>query len=139
MATKQTGNLYPLIVSDIYGVIVRGDEFDKEYLKLLKQLSKNRKVVIYSSMSEGYIKKLLKYPELGFVSGFYSANNGWSKHIAQSYKLLAQEERIDTSDIIFIDDSSENVSASEQAGCAGVCHYDASQTKKTLLQLGVQI
>jgi|GEM_PF-4658107 len=138
MAHKQTGNIFPLIVTDIYGVIINDTELDMAYLNLLRTLSYERRVVAFSSMGKDYIARLARKKELDFISNFYSASgNEWPKYDAMSYRKLADYEGVDVSDIVLIDDSTQNIDACNLSGATGLLHISAGETEANLRNLGV--
>jgi len=141
MAKKQIGKiLYPLIVSDIYGVILYDGKLNDSYLGVLKNLSVERKIVCFSSMGQAQLDSLMKHENLSMISKFYSsASYDWSKHLMESYRLLADEEKVSTSDIIFIDDSVQNVYAAKAAGCEALLYDTTSSLMKNILDLGIEL
>jgi enolase-phosphatase E1 len=80
---------------------------------------KGLKIAIFSSGSVLAQKLLFKYTNYGdltpFISAYFDTNTG-NKRASESYSLIAEQLGFDSSDVLFISDTIEELNAAKTAG-----------------------
>jgi enolase-phosphatase E1 len=85
------------------------------------KLEEGRNIYVYSSGSAFSQNAMFTHSKEGklrrFIDGFFDLKNPGSKYEAESYEDIAMQINVDTSDILFLSDSSKELDAAHQAGC----------------------
>lgn len=109
----------------------------QEVLDFVKELSKDQKVYAFTNeireAAEYRIKKfnLNNYFEKIFVSGIM----GYEKFDKEAYQYIAEELQVKSSEIIFIDNSKENIKKAQESGLTTIHFKDIVQLKRDLMPI----
>lgn len=107
-----------------------------ERFEYLKKLIKRKRVFLLSNINEIHEKYLEHYlsstPELkGFYQSFekvyFSHLTGYRKPNAEAFKIVVDENKLDISKTIFIDDSIQHIEGARKYGLDAI-HIDPSNT-----------
>jgi HAD superfamily hydrolase (TIGR01509 family) len=114
-------------------------DFYPESLLLLKNLSKNYQLSIFSNITSlhwpKYHSALL---DLNVVSNYFASfEMGLAKPEPASFQFIVEQLNINPKSILFLDDNIVNVEAARSRGLYAECVKGIEETKQTLITLGL--
>lgn len=126
--TRGSSNIVSKLI-DGYAVFFDKYFVNEELLKFYAEVKKKQELqlAIYSSGT------LFKKPELQplltpvFDQTYSSIDIRFEKNNPESYRFLAKELKVKTSEILFVDDSPNNIEVAKEAGVVTVHYHDNGQ------------
>jgi 2-haloacid dehalogenase len=111
-----------------------------EIFRQLKQSGKYKLYALTNWSAELFPHAREKFDFLNWFDGIVvSGEEKMRKPSAGFYKLLADRYHLDPAKTVFIDDSLRNIKGAEAVGIAGIHFHNATQLKKELQDLGIEI
>ncbi|KAM9998823.1 hypothetical protein ACTFIY_009608 [Dictyostelium cf. discoideum] len=112
---------------------------NEEMYSMIHKLKKRGiKVAVFSNMEERYAQNMLEYGLLApFDLHLFSFEIGVKKPNPAAYQSLLQKIELPAKDIIFIDDTIENVVAAKEAGIDAIIFTSKEQVEKELQERDV--
>lgn len=111
-----------------------------DMIDLIKKLKKNYKIVLFSNNFAYNVEQFFKY--LGMRNLFdeviVSSDHKMKKPEERFYKKLLEIVGLQENEIVFIDDTEENVDAGRKLGIQSFLFTDSTKLKKELQQIGIE-
>ncbi len=125
------------ILFDFFGVLYR-DGIDQVMLNLAKRLrDQGFLTVIFSNVSAERFEELQAEYQLDsyFDEHFTSSALGYLKPDSEAFKRVLEELKADSEEVIFVDDSRENVAAAKKLGITGLAFESEGQVREKLKRI----
>ncbi len=133
------------ILFDLNGVLFSYNisgilKFNEENITLVKNLAKKYKLGVVSNAGDEY-HKILEEKNVSkfFKVLIFSKNVGFSKPNPEIFNAAIFKMGLKPEEILFIDDSLENVEAGKVLGLKSVLYQSSNQLKEDLVSYGVKI
>ena len=113
-------------------------QVDRDVLKRLQELRQEYMIILRSNMDISGIREIKAQVDLDtyFDKVFFSRDLGCGKTDPQALEKVV--EAAGTSELIFIDDTPENIVAIEEAGYKGIVYTDLESLKESIVPLLTQ-
>ena len=133
------------VIFDLHGVLFDFEEggepvFKEENIFLVKKMSEKYHLAVLSNASIDYKEhlekdSLIKYFKTVVLSGVV----GFQKPEKEIFDIALNKMNLKPEEVIFIDDSIENIESGKAVGLNCILYKNVNQLKEELLSLGIEI
>lgn len=138
---EDLGRLSGIDAKEIEAEFEEPQHIDGSVVEIIKKLYGSYKLALASNSNSDYLKQMMhrhKLEEL-FDYVIISGEVGYSKPSLEFFEYLLSKLDILPSEIIFIDDSKQNVLSAQSLGIKSVQYRDAMTLREELLSLGLSL
>lgn len=104
------------LLIDLSGVLLQDSKFNEELLDFLRGMKSSHDLYVFTALSIGQNPALQSFLEKEFKGVFSVDSVGLGKNDPDSFKLILRLIRKKPGEVLFIDDSEDNIKAAEKAG-----------------------
>lgn len=138
-----------LKISEVTGVAVdriwetffENTKLESEILGIIKKLKKNYKIILFSNHMGELLRKLLTKHEITdlFDDIIISSEHKMKKPSVEFFNALVSIAGNNKEEVILIDDTKENIDASNQFGIKAILYTDSKKLIDDLCQLNISL
>jgi len=134
-------------LNDLYKSVKDKEDFkftnyfylNNSVLEIAKNLKNNFNLYIFTTETVQDDPQIKSEIEEIFIKVFSAKSIGYSKKDIRSYKFIINELSLKSGEIVFIDDSTENLLVAEKAGITTIKYEGFDKFLQKLHELGVKI
>ncbi len=136
--------MFKALLFDLNGVLLynthEGSAFIKENTSLLPKLASRYKLAVISNAPSRYREELKKEGILEYFSTItLSEEIGFNKPDAELFEITLSNLGVRADEVIFIDDSYDNIVAAEKLGITTVYYDGSEQLQEQLTKKGIVV
>lgn len=126
-------------VDKIWDTFFDKSQINKEVVEVIKKLKRNYKIILFSNHESELLHKLLQRHSITdlFDQMIISSEHKMAKPDPRFYELLTKISKIEKNEMIFVDDSSENIEAAKKIGLKTIRFESAEKLKEDLQKFGI--
>ncbi len=125
----------------IWDTFFKNTTLENEVIEIIKKLKKNYKIILFSNHLAELLRKLLAKHQITdlFDKILISSEHKMKKPSGEFFKVLVSITETNKDEMVIIDDTSENVRASNKFGIKAITYKDSKTLISDLQKLSVKV